>query len=246
MDDFLIFVQKNVVPLLESDVVFNAVVKVAESVIELVINLAHNAPVYTKAILCDSFRLLKEKIQNLADWIVHASREGLSSLKQYLQAHPHLLNGLKEPVGKLVAKLTILACGKVAARHGTKVAAKQTTKVAAKQVTKVASKQVTKVATKQTTKVVAKQAAKVGTRTTLHVAVTAATNPAGIVADVAQVGFEVAGKPGAGKVVGSAGNIVGGAVTGSIVGGPVGALIGAAVAGGIWGVGELVGYAMGQ
>ena len=212
--DFLTFIEKHVIPRLEDNVDFDDVVETAESVIELITNLAHERIVYTKKILHDSFRLIKAKIQDLADWIIRAFRKGLSSLKEYLQANPHLLNGLKEPVGVLVTKLTLFVVGKISVRHAIEMG--------------------TVLAVERANEAV------------VHAVVTTATNPAGIMADVVQVLFEVAGMSTPGKLVGASGNIFGGAVAGSIVGGPVGALVGAGVSGGLWGLGELVRHAIGQ
>ena len=68
-----------------------------------------------------------------------------------------------------------------------------------------------------------------------------AGNPVGIVADVAQAGFELAGYEKVGKQVGKGGNVISGAVIGAAVAGPPGAVLGAAGGFIIWGIGEVVG-----
>ena len=70
------------------------------------------------------------------------------------------------------------------------------------------------------------------------------TNPAGMLADAAQVGLEVTGHKDIGKQVGLWGNIGTGAMAGTVVGGPVGAPIGALVGLGTWVIGEAVGLAV--
>ena len=67
------------------------------------------------------------------------------------------------------------------------------------------------------------------------------TNPAGMVADVAQAGFEITGYKEIGRQVGLWGNFGAGLVAGVAVGGPVGAPIGALVGLGTWVIGEAVG-----
>lgn len=68
-----------------------------------------------------------------------------------------------------------------------------------------------------------------------------ALNPIGIVADLAQLGLEMAGYKKEGRAVGAVGNAVGGAVAGFFIAGPVGAVVGAAAGYGTWGIGEAVG-----
>lgn len=70
------------------------------------------------------------------------------------------------------------------------------------------------------------------------------TNPAGMIADAAQIGFEATGHKKVGESVGLLGNIGTGAVAFGVVGGPVGACIGAFVGLGTWVIGEAVGNAV--
>ena len=70
------------------------------------------------------------------------------------------------------------------------------------------------------------------------------SNPAGIVADVAQIGCEAAGYKKVGRRIGVYGNIGAGALTGAAIGGPVGAPIGALVGLGTWVIGEGIGQAV--
>ena len=70
------------------------------------------------------------------------------------------------------------------------------------------------------------------------------TNPAGYVADAAQVGLEVIGHKKMGEDVGLYGNIGTGAVAGAIVAGPLGAIVGACMGCGTWLIGEAVGRAV--
>ena len=70
------------------------------------------------------------------------------------------------------------------------------------------------------------------------------TNPAGMVADAAQLGLEITGHKEISKKVGLWGNIGTGAVAGGVIGGPVGAPIGALVGLGTWLIGEAVGQAV--
>jgi len=70
------------------------------------------------------------------------------------------------------------------------------------------------------------------------------TNPAGIAADVVQIGLEVSGHEEAGKTVGALGNIGTGLVAGALVGGPIGAVVGAFAGFFTWTAGELVGDAV--
>ncbi|XP_065891255.1 uncharacterized protein [Dysidea avara] len=65
------------------------------------------------------------------------------------------------------------------------------------------------------------------------------SNPASIVADLAQTGMEVAGYAEAGKGVGMIGNIGTGLATGAVVAGPAGAAVGALAGFLTWGVGEV-------
>ena len=91
---------------------------------------------------------------------------------------------------------------------------------------------------------VAKQVAQQGAKYSTKV-VTAAVNPVGKVADLAQTGLEITGHKKAGQAVGVGGNMTIGAIAGGTVGGPPGALIGAAVASGVWVFGEVAGAAVG-
>ena len=75
-------------------------------------------------------------------------------------------------------------------------------------------------------------------------AVLMVSNPAGFVADVAQLGCEVTGNKAVGKQVGLWGNIATGAATGGLVGGVVGAPVGALLGFASWAIGEAVGNAV--
>jgi len=107
-------------------------------------------------------------------------------------------------------------------------------------------------------KVLAKQGSKLTSKGVLKLA-----NAGGIIADLAQAGFEVGGTIAShndyptvgkalkytGKTVGVAGNVGAGAVAGAaigVVGGPVGMAVGGAIGSGaglaLWGIGELIGY----
>lgn len=68
-----------------------------------------------------------------------------------------------------------------------------------------------------------------------------AGNIVGIVADVAQVGLEVADHEKAGKAVGLTGNVASGALTGFALEGPAGAAVGAIVGAGLWAGAEWIG-----
>ena len=70
------------------------------------------------------------------------------------------------------------------------------------------------------------------------------SNPAGIVADVAQIGCEAAGYKKVGRRVGVYGNIGAGALTGAAIAGPMGAPIGALLGLGTWLIGEGIGQAV--
>ena len=81
--------------------------------------------------------------------------------------------------------------------------------------------------------------AKVGSKA-VKAAVSVA-NPAGIVFDLTQAGFECAGYEDQGKTIGKWGNIGTGVWAGFAVGGPIGAAVGALAGFGTWVVGEAVG-----
>lgn len=68
-----------------------------------------------------------------------------------------------------------------------------------------------------------------------------AGNIIGIVADVAQVGLELAGYEKAGKAVGLSGNVASGALTGFALAGPAGAAVGAVLGAGLWAGAEWIG-----
>ena len=69
-------------------------------------------------------------------------------------------------------------------------------------------------------------------------------NPAGIVCDLTQAGFECAGYEKQGKAIGKWGNIGISAFTGFAIGGPLGAAVGALTGFGTWVIGESVGHAI--
>ena len=70
------------------------------------------------------------------------------------------------------------------------------------------------------------------------------SNPAGFVADVAQLGCEATGNKEVGKKIGLWGNIATGAAAGGLVGGVVGAPVGALLGFASWAIGEAVGNAV--
>ena len=85
--------------------------------------------------------------------------------------------------------------------------------------------------------------AKVSSHTAVKAAVNVA-NPAGIICDLTQAGFEYAGYEAQGKTIGKWGNIGTGAWAGFAVGGPPGAVVGALTGFGTWIIGEAVGRAV--
>ena len=71
-------------------------------------------------------------------------------------------------------------------------------------------------------------------------------SPVGIAADIAQLGFKIAGMPRPGKLVGASGNMLSGAIAGGAAGGPFGAVVGAAVSISMWAIGESCGHVVGR
>lgn len=69
-----------------------------------------------------------------------------------------------------------------------------------------------------------------------------ASHPVGYVADVAQILLEICGYEMAGKIVGAAGNSLGGVLAGFSVAGPPGAILGGVLGLGVWAIGEYIHY----
>lgn len=69
-------------------------------------------------------------------------------------------------------------------------------------------------------------------------------NPAGIVCDLTQAGFEYVGYEKQGKAIGKWGNIGTSAFAGFAIGGPLGAAVGALTGFGTWVIGESIGHAI--
>ena len=69
-------------------------------------------------------------------------------------------------------------------------------------------------------------------------------NPAGIICDLTQAGFEYVGYEKQGKAIGKWGNIGTSAFAGFAIGGPLGAAVGALTGFGTWVIGESIGQAI--
>ena len=125
MDELRRFVQAQVLPRLKSGEDLLNVVQIAISVIRLILREAgHGKQADSDNVVQECFTLVRNSVSRLVDWIVHAVQRGLSSLKDYLRRNPELLKNLKEPTGKLLAKLAIDTSGKLAAKQGAKALAK--------------------------------------------------------------------------------------------------------------------------
>ena len=92
------------------------------------------------------------------------------------------------------------------------------------------------------TKLVQRLIARFGHKLAMEILLKTASHPVGYVADGAQILLEIFGYEMAGKLVGAAGNALGGVLAGYTVGGPPGAFLGGAMGLGIWGIGEYVHY----
>ena len=89
MTDICSFAEVYVLPRLNSGERLQQVVESAKSVIKLILKqLGHQLQDLSDFMLQECFRVVKKNTGRLADWIVHAVQEGLSSLNQYLRSHP--------------------------------------------------------------------------------------------------------------------------------------------------------------
>ena len=204
------FVITEVIPGLSSHLAFKFIVETTYSVIKVFVKaVGHRVEALGEAFLNECFLLIRERVSNFPQLVISACENGPDFVNRYVQDHHQVLKKLKEPVGKLIAKSTIRAAGKLSAKFGFK------------EVTKFTAGTVTRGA------------------------LTATLNPAGIVADVAQLGFEATGNKRAGRMVGLSGNVIAGVTAGGIVGGPAGAAVGGVASAALWGFGEMIGYFMG-
>ena len=180
-------------------------------------------------------------LQKVAEWLnIPGSHDVLCELYEFLKKNEKFKEACKLAVNYGVEKA--LGFLQKIKHHFVKIC----------QENKDLMKSLTKLATKGTVRYFAfglgsKTAVKYGVRKVGSQAVKRAVNvanPAGIVCDLTQAGFEYAGYEKQGKAIGKWGNIGISAFAGFAVGGPVGAAVGALTGFGTWVIGESVGRAI--
>ena len=180
-------------------------------------------------------------VQKVAEWLnIQASDAALRELYEFLKTSENFKEACKLSVDygveKAVGFLRSLKCHLVETSWENKDLMKALTKTATKGTLRYFTFGLgTKTAVKYGVRKVDSQAVKRAANI---------ANPAGIVCDLTQAGFECAGYEKQGKAIGKWGNIVISAFTGFAVGGPLGAAVGALAGFGTWVIGKSVGHAI--